>query len=105
MLFTIALAVTYRVTGIRPSISLLAVACDGVLALLGIIALARLGATRWSSQFTWVPLLIAMEGIVLVRPQLTPYWIIGLCLLALASIYLLLPQSDDSNPTISSDPG
>lgn len=105
MLFTITLAVTYRVTGIRPSISLLAVACDGVLALLGVIALAQLGATRWSSQFTWIPLLIAMEGIVLVRPQLTPYWIIGLLLLALASVYLLLPQSDDANPAVTSDAG
>ncbi len=105
LLFTIALAETYVVAGVRPSISLLAVACDGVLALLGVITLAQLGATRWSSQFTWIPLLIVIEGIALVRPQLTAYWIAGLVLLALASIYLLLPQADEPTPAMPSAQG
>jgi drug/metabolite transporter (DMT)-like permease len=96
-LFALAIAATYFVAGSRPSISLLAVACDGVLALLGVVTLGQLGATRWSSQFTWVPLLIILESIVLVRPQLTAHWVIGLVLLALASVYLLLPQGDESN--------
>jgi hypothetical protein len=95
-LFALAFAETHLVSGSRISISLLAVACDGVLALLGIITLAQLGATRWSSQFTWIPLLIVVEGLVLVRPPLTAHWIIGLLLLAVASIYLLLPPADES---------
>lgn len=102
LLFTLALAATYIIAGARPSISLLAVACDGLLALLGVIALEQLGATRWSSQFTWIPLLIVLEGIALVRPQLTAYWIAGLVLLALASVYLLLPQADEPTPVIPS---
>lgn len=105
LLFTVALAETYVVAGVRPSISLLAVACDGLLALLGVITLAQLGATRWSSQFTWIPLLIVIEGIVLVRPQLTAYWIAGLVLLALASVYQLLPQAEEPTPAISSHLG
>jgi drug/metabolite transporter (DMT)-like permease len=96
-LFALALAETYFVAGSRPSISLLAVACDGVLALLGVVALVQIGATRWSSQFTWIPLLIVIEGIALVRPELTAHWVIGLALLAVASIYLLLPQGDEPN--------
>jgi drug/metabolite transporter (DMT)-like permease len=100
-LFALALVEIYFVTGSGPSISLLAVACDGVLALLGIVTLVQLGATRWSSQFTWVPLLIVLEGIVLVRPHLTAHWIIGLILLVLAGVYLLLPQVDESSSSAS----
>jgi drug/metabolite transporter (DMT)-like permease len=100
-LFVLALMETHFVSGARLAVSLLAVACDGVLALLGIISLAQLGATRWSSQFTWIPLLIVVEGIVLVRPQLTAHWFIGLLLLATASIYLLLPAADQSAPDTS----
>jgi hypothetical protein len=100
-LFALVLAETCFVTGFWPTISLLAVACDGVLALLGILTLAQLGATRWSSQFTWVPLLVVLEGIVLVRPHLTAHWIIGLTLLVLASVYLLIPQGDESSSSIS----
>jgi drug/metabolite transporter (DMT)-like permease len=103
-LFAVALAESCFFAGARPSISLLAVACDGVLALLGVVTLAQLGATRWSSQFTWVPLLIILEGIVLMRPQLTARWVIGLALLALASVYLLLPQSDESTTGTSPIP-
>ena len=101
VLFAVAGAETYLVAGLRPSASLLAVACDGVLALLGILSLAHLGATRWSSQFMWVPLLIVLEGIVVMRPQLSAHWVIGLALLALSSVYLLLPQGDESNPRTS----
>lgn len=103
-LFAVALAETSFAAGTRPSVSLLAIACDGVLALLGVVVLAQLGSTRWSSQFTWVPLLIILEGILLVRPQLTSHWVIGLGLLVVASIYLLLPQSNDSTPGASPIP-
>jgi drug/metabolite transporter (DMT)-like permease len=96
-LFAIALAGSYFVAHTRPSLSLLAVACDGVLALLSVVTINQLGATRWSSQFTWVPLLVILEGIVLVRPRLTAHWFIGLVLLILAGVYLLVPQVDESS--------
>ncbi len=94
-LFAVAFAVTTVSGAIRPLISLLAITCDGLMALLGIVALSQLGSTRWSSQFAWVPLLIILEGIALVRPQLTAHWFIGLILLILAGVYLLLPQPTD----------
>ena len=94
-LFALALATSRFLTGTRLTFSLLAIACDGIVALLGIATLSRLGATRWSSQFTWVPLLIILEGIVLVRPRLTAHWFTGLALLILAGVYLLLPPVDE----------
>ncbi len=101
-LFAIALAEASFVAGTQPSVSLLAIACDGILALLGVVTLAQLGLTRWSSQFTWVPLLIILEGILLVRPALTTHWVVGLALLVVASVYLLLPQSNA--PTSGASP-
>jgi drug/metabolite transporter (DMT)-like permease len=95
-LSAIALATSRLVTGVHLSFSLLAIACDGIVALLGIATLSRLGATRWSSQFTWIPLLIILEGIVLVRPRLTAHWFTGLILLIVAGIYLLLPPGDEA---------
>ena len=104
VLFTLALAETFVFTGSRPSISLLAVASDGLIALLGVITLVQIGATRWSAQFTWIPLLIVVEGIAMIRAQLTTYQVVGLMLLALASIYLLLPD-DEANTETSPVPG
>jgi drug/metabolite transporter (DMT)-like permease len=103
-LFAIALAGSYFVAHTRPSVSLPAVACDGILALLSILTLNQLGATRWSSQFTWIPLLVILEGIVLVRPQLTAHWFIGLILLIVAGVYLLVPQVDEATPETSPVP-
>jgi drug/metabolite transporter (DMT)-like permease len=105
ILFALALAETYFVSATPVSLSLLAIASDGLLALLGILALARLGATRWSSQFTWIPLLIVVQGIALVRPQLTAHSIIGLLLLTVASIYLLVPAPTDAIPETSTAHG
>jgi drug/metabolite transporter (DMT)-like permease len=95
-LFALALTMSRFLAGARPTFSLLAIACDGIVALLGIATLSRLGSTRWSSQFTWVPLLIILEGIVLVRPRLTAHWFTGLILLIVAGVYLLLPPGDES---------
>jgi hypothetical protein len=103
-LFAIGLAGSYLVAHARASLSLPAVACDGVLALLGILTLNQMGATRWSSQFTWVPLLVILEGIALVRPQLTAHWFIGLILLIVAGMYLLVPQVDESSAETSAVP-
>jgi hypothetical protein len=101
-LFSTALAAVWFASGVRPAVSLIAVACDGILSLLSIITLIQLGATRWSSQFTWVPLFIILEGIVMVRPPLTTHWVVGLALLLLAGIYLLLPAEDE--PTSRASP-
>jgi drug/metabolite transporter (DMT)-like permease len=90
--------------GARPTFSLLAIACDGLVALLGIATLSRLGSTRWSSQFTWIPLLIILEGIVLVRPRLTAHWFTGLVLLIVAGVYLLLPPGDEATTETSPVP-
>ncbi len=95
-LFAIALATSRFLTGAHPTRSVLAIACDGLVALLGIATLARLGSTRWSAQFTWIPLLVILEGIVLVHPRLTAHWFTGLILLVVAGIYLLLPQQDEA---------
>jgi drug/metabolite transporter (DMT)-like permease len=79
---------------ILPSLS--AVACDGVLALLSLLVLARLGAVRWSAQFALLPLLILLQGILILRPTITVRWVAGMLLIATASIYLLLPQAEET---------
>jgi drug/metabolite transporter (DMT)-like permease len=103
VLFVLALLAS-RITGAHLTFSLLAIACDGIVALLGIATLSQLGATRWSSQFTWIPLLIILEGIVLVRPKLTAHWFTGLVLLIIAGVYLLLPPGDEAAAGTSSVP-
>lgn len=95
-LFALALATGHFLDSAHPTVSVLAIACDGIVALLGIATLSRLGSTRWSAQFTWVPLLIILEGIVLVRPRLTAHWFTGIILLIVAGVYLLLPPGDDA---------
>jgi drug/metabolite transporter (DMT)-like permease len=96
-LFGLGLLITRFVAPAHITVSLLAVACDGLLALLAILALHRLGPSRWSSQFTWLPLLILLEGLILVRPALTTRWVVGLVLLAAASIYVLLPGPTEAD--------
>lgn len=78
----------------RGAVSVVAVACDGLLTVLGVLAVSRLGATRWSAQFAVVPLLIVLEGLVLVRPGLQVRWLVGLALIAAGSVYLLLPKDE-----------
>jgi hypothetical protein len=95
-LFTFATLLRWVAAGHRPVLSLLAIAYEGVLALLSVMALSRLGPMRWSSQFTWLPLLILLEGIVMMRPPVTARWLTGLLVLAIASVYLLMPQEDES---------
>jgi hypothetical protein len=93
-LFAADEAVRWAVFG-RPVVQVAAVAWDGVLPLLSLLALARLGATRWAAQFVLLPLLVLLEGIVLVRPPVTLRWLSGLALLAVAGVYLLLPREED----------
>jgi drug/metabolite transporter (DMT)-like permease len=99
-LFTLALTTKSVIAGTKPHASLLAVSCDGILTLLMVLALSRLGATRWSAQFALVPLLILIEGMVLVRPGITTRWVVGLVLVALASVYLLLPHQDEDESSL-----
>ncbi len=103
-LFAVALGCSWLVTHAYTPFSVLAVASDGSLALLGVLTLDQLGATRWSSQFTWVPLLIILEGIVLVRAHLTVPWSVGLILLVVAGVYLLLPQAEEATSETSPIP-
>jgi drug/metabolite transporter (DMT)-like permease len=86
-------ALVQRVTGAHVQASVLAVAWDGVTVLLSVLALERLSAQRWAAQFVLLPLLILIEGLVLVHPPLTVRWIVGLALLAAAAVYLLLPPA------------
>jgi drug/metabolite transporter (DMT)-like permease len=95
VVFGLAIAVSVLREHAWPEISLVAVAYDGVLASLSVLTLVRLGATRWSAQFTLLPLLILLQALVFARPPLTTRWVFGLGLLAVASVYLLLPQVDD----------
>jgi drug/metabolite transporter (DMT)-like permease len=91
----LAAGVQWLAAGGRPVISLSSVACDGLIALLSVLVLQRLGATRWSAQFVLLPLVVLLEGLLLVRPPLSARWFAGLALLALASISLLLPPGDE----------
>jgi drug/metabolite transporter (DMT)-like permease len=84
----------------RPTFSVVAVAWDGVIALLSLLTLVQLAATRWSAQFVLLPLLILLEGIVLMRPPMTVRLDCGLALLAVASLYLLLQREDDAGAPI-----
>jgi drug/metabolite transporter (DMT)-like permease len=84
----------------RPTFSVVAVAWDGVIALLSVLTLIQLGTTRWSAQFVLLPLLILLEGIVLMHPPLTVRLDCGLALLAVASLYLLLRREDDPAASI-----
>ncbi|QMV17356.1 hypothetical protein GOB94_00480 [Granulicella sp. 5B5] len=100
LVFAVALTVESVMTRTRPAVSLLAMACDGLLALLSIYALQRLGATRWSAQFTLLPLLVVLEGLVLAHQPLTLRWVVGIALLLLASVYLLLPSTEDMEQAV-----
>jgi hypothetical protein len=99
LLFGFATLMKY-VLGMRPAVSFLAVGCDGLLAFLGMLTLQRIGSVRWSSQFTWLPLLIVVEGLALVHPGINARLAIGVGLLALASVYLLLPPSEDAESVV-----
>jgi drug/metabolite transporter (DMT)-like permease len=99
-LFAAAALAGWPLSG-RPTFSVVAVAWDGVIALLSLLTLVQLGTTRWSAQFVLLPLLILLEGIVLMHPPLTLRLDCGLTLLAVASLYLLLRREDEPTPSIA----
>lgn len=64
---------------------------DTLLAGLSVLTLFRVGGTRWSAQYEVVPLLVILESLFVIRPHLEARSISGIVLLALASVFLLLP--------------
>ncbi len=95
LVFGVALVVQVKVRGIAPWFSGWAAVMDGVLAVLGLLTLVRLGTMRWAAQFALVPLVVTVEGLVLLRPGWDWRVMLGLGLLLAASVYLLLPPVED----------
>ncbi|HTV09657.1 MAG TPA: hypothetical protein VMD97_11490 [Candidatus Aquilonibacter sp.] len=79
-----------------PEMPGLAAGFDALEAVLALVALGRLSAARWSAQFAIVPLLVVLEGIVLMPGSFSGRMILGLLLLALAAFALLIPPSEES---------
>jgi hypothetical protein len=79
-------------------LSVSALAAEAPLVVLSVVALGRSGGTRWSAQFTVVPLIVLLEGVALARPTLDWRLLTGLALLALASLGLLFPPEDEEMP-------
>jgi drug/metabolite transporter (DMT)-like permease len=73
----------------------LAAGLDAAEALLSLLTLSRISATRWSAQFALAPLLTLLEGIALMRSWIPARMIVGLLLLAAASIALLVPPPEE----------
>ena len=82
--------------GVWPDMAGLAAGFDALEVLLALIALGRLSATRWSAQFAIVPLLVLLEGIVMMPSSIPARMIVGLLLLAFAAVALLIPPSEES---------
>lgn len=78
-----------------PEMSGLAAGLDGAEALLSLLTLSRLSATRWSSQFALAPLLTLLEGIAIMRSWVPARMTIGLLLLGAASVALLTPPAEE----------
>lgn len=74
----------------------LAAGLDALEAVLALVALGRLSTTRWSAQFAIVPLLVLLEGVLIVPASIPARMIVGLLLLAFAAIALLVPPSEES---------
>lgn len=78
-----------------PGMPGLAAGLDGAEALLSLLTLSRLSATRWSAQFALAPLLTLLEGIAFMRSWVPARMTIGLLLLAAASVALLAPSPEE----------
>lgn len=76
-------------------VSALAIGTDGLSSLLSLAVLLRLGAMGWSAQFLLIPLVTILEGVVLLRPEMTMRSWMGLGLLLLGGVYLLWERSPD----------
>ena len=69
-------------------------AADGMVSLLTLWTLQRVGAVRWSAQFLLTPFVTIVEGVALLRPALTTRTWAGLFLLILGGGYLLVPRAE-----------
>ena len=78
-----------------PDMAGLAAGFDALEALLALVALGRLSATRWSAQFAIVPLIVLVEGIAMTPASLPARMIVGLLLLGVAAIALLIPPMQE----------
>ena len=78
-----------------PDMAGLAAGFDALEALLALIALGRISATRWSAQFAIVPLIVLLEGVVMAPESVPARMIVGLLLLAIAAVALLIPPSEE----------
>jgi len=87
-----------------PGMAGLAAGFDALEALLALVALGRLSATRWSAQFAIVPLLVLLEGVVFLPASLPARMIVGLLLLAVAAVALLVPPSEESRFDLRASP-
>lgn len=79
-----------------PGMAGLAAGFDALQALLALMALGRISATRWSAQFAIVPLLVLLEGVAIMPSGVAGRMIVGLLLLAFASVALLIPPSEEA---------
>lgn len=70
---------------------------DGLSALLALLALQRLHAVRWVSQFLWIPLVGLLEGVVFLWPVLDARSWVGLGLVGVGAAYQLFRSADASN--------
>jgi len=81
-------------------IPLAAVGVDALMAGLAVLALLRVGSTRWSGQFALVPLAVALMGLPSLRVLRDPRLCSGLVLLLLATTFLLLPPKPEDPPEL-----
>jgi hypothetical protein len=79
-----------------PEMAGLAAGFDALEALLALVALGRLSATRWSAQFAIVPLIVLLEGVAQIAAHVPARMLVGLLLLAFAAVALLIPPSEES---------
>ncbi len=95
LLFGIAWVIQFLLHHTTTHLSLLGTLLDAATAILTLLALGRIGLSRWSAQFALVPLAVILQGFVLLRPALDAYNTAGIALLLLGSIFLLLPQPEE----------
>jgi drug/metabolite transporter (DMT)-like permease len=98
LLFAAAWLIQFLLHHTAAHLSPLATLLDAVTAFLALFALSRIGLPRWSAQFALVPLMVILQGFVLLRPPIDAYNSTGLALLFLGCIFLLLPQPTEKAP-------
>ena len=72
-----------------PGTFLLAAGAEGVSGFLAVAVISRLGGQRWSASLVIIPLLVALEGILMLHPAVGGRGFLGMGLLALAALFLL----------------